>query len=282
MGHPRLDIKILQSHWRHSATSISKMSATDKHLAENAKVWFPPPFDMNNSNPFEEFDLTVPAIDDRAEDHIVIDLTVFKKARRNVLTALIDEHLAQDPNWGSDVDTMGKRRLVWNDIYLNDDDDDGWYRDLLHPLMIDGFLEYFEEELDGVANARDLVTVEAKRALELFRPKMLDAFVEAEHYETLSKTTKHFKIYPENEELRHEILRGSAISFIHAFVGTAEDVFPKLTGQTGLEPNQPAFQDNWSFHDIPEQERTYSISADDPLNDDRATDADAFTQNAST
>jgi hypothetical protein len=245
------------------------MSELDKELAENAVVWFPPPFNMNTSNPFEHFMLKLPATGDEEEDEIVVDLHVFKKARRAVLVALINERVAQDPNWGADLDTMGKRQLVWNAIYLNDDDD-AWYQGLLHPAMIEALLDWFE--LDGVENARDLVSVEAKRSLEVYRPKMLEAFEESNYY---GHTTKHFKIFPENQELHPEYLRESSIYHINAFVGKAVDVFPKPTGEARVEGKR-SFQENFSYEDIPVKDRTRPIAADDPLNDDRATDADAF------
>ena len=253
------------------------MSTLDKDLAENAVVWFPPPFNMNNSNPFEHFMLTLP------DDELVVDLSVFKKARRKVLVALIDERLAQDPNWGADLDTMGKRQLVWNEIYLKDDDD-AWYQGLLHPMMIEGLLEWFIDELASVENARGLVSAEAKRSLEVYRPKMLEAFEEPDYYGEMSKTTKHYKIFPENQELQQEYLHESSIFHVNAFVGKAVDVFPKPkpTSEGSAEGNRSSFQDTFSYDDIPEEHRTRAIAADDPLNDDRATDADAFAPKGST
>jgi hypothetical protein len=111
---------------------------------------------------------------------------------------------------------------------------------------------------------------------------MLEAFEESDYNGEMSKTTKHFKIFPENKELHTEYLRDSSIFHINAFVGKAVDVFPKPTGEARVVGKESSFQDNYSYEDIPEEDRTRPIAVDDPLNDDRATDADAFARNGST
>jgi hypothetical protein len=94
-GLPEVTVKVLYSNFKRSKRKIRGMTDTDERLATSAQVWFTPQFDMNNTNLFETFKLTIPpeegvvedgvTVELKGEDDMYIDLDVFKEAQTLVL-----------------------------------------------------------------------------------------------------------------------------------------------------------------------------------------------------
>jgi hypothetical protein len=224
--HHSLVIKILHYNVRRSKRSIQNMGDIDKQFACSAAVWFPEKFDVN-ANLFHGFDLVIPATEDSAEDHVHLDLSTFKSCRNKMLKAIVASRKATDASWSEGLDDKEQLRLVWNEILFNAGDMDAWIIGLLHPVFIDSIMDRFEDELKALQDARKEVEAEANRTLKAYHPTMLDFIKQSDMYEKMTVHTKHYKIYPENEELRANFLSDpEGLKNINENVGKAAEIYP--------------------------------------------------------
>jgi hypothetical protein len=114
-------------------------------------------------------------------------------------------------------------------MYL-ETDDAKWYAGFLCNTMIDRFISEYEDELSHIEDAHDLVKKEAERALKDHLPKMQQQYQDysSDLAQKIRTTTKHYKIFPRNNELQHTLNQGN-LGHINSVVGNATAVFPEAT-----------------------------------------------------
>jgi len=222
-----LTVKMLHSTFKSTPTR-----KFDKLLFEEAAVWFPPRFNINNQNPFESFVLSIPASEDTDADTVYIDMEMFKFARHEFLTRMVqdcDEAAEQaetvDLDW-KNLSEKEKKKKIWNDTYLAAEDTE-WYKQMTSVEFIDYFFEYYEQELAHVENSRELVEEEAKRALTVHREVLLQQYdsFSSDLAKRIQATTKHFKVLPSNKGLQGTLASGR-LEYINEIIGKATAVFP--------------------------------------------------------
>lgn len=236
VGNRNLKVFILESRWRDSFNSENRLTEEEKNFVQTATVRFPATFDALKSNPFESFDLNLPAIGDKSGDTLCVDLDNFIVGRTKLINALCKER-----DCSTDDKTI--RKTVWSSVYTNSElEEEAWVEAMLHESMIDHLMELFEDELKGFENARELVVVEGKRALKKHRDAILPILQESgETY----KDMKSYKVFPENPELQKEFLHSKAIWKTGTNCGKVVKVFPEPN--TSLRDVKSKFPASWGL-----------------------------------
>ena len=230
------------------------MNENDLAFAKSAQLWFPRPIDMRNAFPYEDFKWS----------DIIIGLEDWFGARKKWLTLLVKKHVQEDPEWCAGMEMIDKKRKLWNDIYL-EPDEDSWVQSFMDPVLIDFFKSEWEEELAEINDGEAQFVKQIETSLRRHHNNLLDAVAEWEMYKDSAAAAKHFIIFPENEELQIKFLHEDN-SHVNSWLGKADGVYPKP--KPIGKGKQGEFRDEFSFDEIPEDERTRRIAQDDPLNRD--------------
>lgn len=252
VGPRDMDIMVLSSNYRESSRALDSMTEEVKAFAKSAQLWFPSPLDLRTAFPYDHVKLV----------DIFVSFDDWVIARGQLLKRLVQERDKANPDWCAGLDTKEKKRKVWNEIYL-EPDEDKFVHSLMDPMIMDYFTSEWEDELAEIEDgpAKFLGCVES--ALRKHHAILLDVVGDWDQYKDSVTNAKHYVVFPENDALQIKFLH-SDNSHINHWIGKADGVFPKPTGkgQTAM------FQDEYTFDDIPQDERTRQISVDDALNRD--------------
>lgn len=249
-----MDIMILSSNYRESSRALKSMTEEQQAFAKSAQLWFPSSVDVRTALPYDHVKL----------GDIFIPFDDWEHARGQLLKLIVQERDKANPEWCAGLDIKEKKRKVWNEIYL-DPNEDTFVQSLMHPIIINYFISEWEDELaemeDGEAKFRECVEL----ALRKHHSALLDTLADWNDYKDSVANAKHYVVFPENKALQIKFLHHDN-GHINQWLGKAHGVYPKPLGK-----GQAAmFQDGYTFDDIPQDERTRQISADDSLNRDGA------------
>ena len=250
VGQQGLPIKLLVSTVRQTSRSLQNTANQDGELFTDGHLWWAQSVDFKQ-NPLEDFKVQVAVRDEvrsdgdgddysggvESSDDLFVDSFTFKHAHQSLMKAFFANFQDENPGWDDGLEDEEKKQFrmqkkieYWNGIFMEEDLEE-WMTGMMKSGLLNIIRAHWEESHDFSAAVlddlwEDTIIPEFERALRVFKPQQQEQAMDWRDLGESTTRALHFKIYPENDELKPTFLNGD-IGFINAYVGKAHSVFPK-------------------------------------------------------